>query len=234
GLAAEEWGLGQLCRHIAKVDGIERIRFTTSHPRDMDDELIAAFGEEPKLMPYLHLPVQAGSDRILKAMNRGHTTEDYIRQIEAVRKARPDIAISGDMIVGFPGEDDQAFEDTMALVREVNYSSCFSFKYSRRPGTPGATMPKQVADDVSSARLQRLQALLEEQKQSFNAGLVGRIIPVLFEKTGRQAGQLVGRSPYLQAVFAEGSENLIGQIVPVRITDTRANSLAGQLVREAA
>ena len=234
GSSADEWGLGQLCRHLAKIDGIERIRFTTSHPRDMDQELIAAFGEEPKLMPYLHLPVQSGSDRILKAMNRGHTAEDYLRQIEAVRAVRPDIAISGDMIVGFPGEDDNAFEETMALVREVEYSSCFSFKYSRRPGTPGATMPKQVAAEVGSERLYRLQALLEEQKQAFNAGLIGKTLPVLFEKTGREAGQLSGRSPYLQAVFAEGPESLIGQIVPVTITGTRANSLAGLLAQEAA
>ena len=234
GSGAEEWGLGALCRHLAKIDGIERIRFTTSHPRDMDDELIAAFGEEPKLMPYLHLPVQSGSDRILKAMNRGHTAEDYLRQIEAVRAARPDIAISGDMIVGFPGEDDAAFEETMALVREVNYASCFSFKYSRRPGTPGATMPKQVAEDVSAERLYRLQALLEDQKQAFNAGLIGRTLPVLFEKTGREPGQLSGRSPYLQAVFAEGPDSLIGRIVPVEITGTRTNSLSGRLERQAA
>ncbi|MEO1542388.1 MAG: radical SAM protein, partial [Pseudomonadota bacterium] len=150
------WGLGRLVRELAEIDGLERIRFTTSHPRDMDEGLIAAFGEEPKLMPYLHLPVQAGNDRILKAMNRDHTVDSYIRQIEAVREVRPDIAISGDMIVGFPGEDEAAFEDTMSLVREVNYASCYSFKYSRRPGTPGATMPKQVPEDVKSERLQRL------------------------------------------------------------------------------
>ena len=234
GSGDEAWGLGQLCRHLAKIDGIERIRFTTSHPRDMDDELIAAFAEEEKLMPYLHLPVQSGSDRILKAMNRGHTAEDYLRQIEAVRAARPDIAISGDMIVGFPGEDDAAFEETMALVREVNYSSCFSFKYSRRPGTPGATLPKQVAEEVKAERLYRLQALLEEQKQGFNAGLIGMTLPVLFEKTGREPGQLSGRSPYLQAVFAEGPESLIGEIVPVEITGTKPNSLAGTLAKKAA
>ncbi|WP_370336265.1 tRNA (N6-isopentenyl adenosine(37)-C2)-methylthiotransferase MiaB [Parvularcula marina] len=234
GSGADDWGLGQLCRHIARIDGIERIRFTTSHPRDMDDELIAAFGEEEKLMPYLHLPVQSGSDRILKAMNRGHTAEDYLRQIDAVRAARPDIAISGDMIVGFPGEDDKAFEETMALVREVNYASCFSFKYSRRPGTPGATMPKQIAEEIKSARLLELQALLEDQKQAFNAGLVGKTLPVLFEKKGRSPGQLSGRSPYLQGVFAEGPESLIGQIVPVLITGTHPNSLSGILQKEAA
>ncbi|WOI53351.1 tRNA (N6-isopentenyl adenosine(37)-C2)-methylthiotransferase MiaB [Parvularcula sp. LCG005] len=234
GTSGDAWGLGQLCRHLARVDGIDRIRFTTSHPRDMDDELIAAFGEEEKLMPYLHLPVQAGSDRILKAMNRGHTAESYIRTIEIIRAARPDIAISGDMIVGFPGEDDAAFEDTMALVREINYASCFSFKYSRRPGTPGATMAKQVAEDVKNERLQRLQALLEDQKQAFNAAQVGRTLPVLFEKHGRQAGQLIGRSPYLQSVFAVGDPALLGQIVDVRIDGTMTNSLAGSLARDAA
>jgi tRNA-2-methylthio-N6-dimethylallyladenosine synthase len=232
GSSAEEWGLGQLCRHLARIDGIERIRFTTSHPRDMDDELIAAFGEEEKLMPYLHLPVQSGSDRILKAMNRGHTAEDYLRQIEAVRAARPDIAISGDMIVGFPGEDETAFEETMALVREVNYSSCFSFKYSRRPGTPGATMPKQVAEDVKSERLSRLQGLLAAQQQAFNRTLVGRTVPVLVEKPGREAGQLVGRSPYLQSVFMTGPERLRGHIIPARIVEVMPNSLRGVLIDE--
>ncbi|MEM9285783.1 MAG: tRNA (N6-isopentenyl adenosine(37)-C2)-methylthiotransferase MiaB [Pseudomonadota bacterium] len=229
GTADEAWGLGELCRHLAKIDGLDRIRFTTSHPRDMDRGLIEAFGEEPKLMPYLHLPVQAGSDKILKAMNRGHTAESYIRQIEEVRAARPDIAISGDMIVGFPGEDDQAFEDTMSLVREVRYASCFSFKYSRRPGTPGATMAKQVAEDVKSERLQRLQALLNEQRHAFDAQQVGRTIPVLFEKKGREAGQLVGRSPYLQSVFADAPSALLGNIIPVRIDGTNPNSLRGAL-----
>ncbi len=233
GTSDDAWGLGELCRHLAKIDGLDRIRFTTSHPRDMDRGLIEAFGEEPKLMPYLHLPVQAGSDRILKAMNRGHTAESYIRQIEEVRAARPDIAISGDMIVGFPGEDDQAFEDTMSLVREVRYASCFSFKYSRRPGTPGASMAKQIAEDVKSERLQRLQALLNEQKQAFDAQQVGRTIPVLFEKKGREAGQLVGRSPYLQSVYADASEDLLGEIIPVRIEGVKPNSLRGTLSGDA-
>lgn len=229
GSGGADWGLGELCRHLAKIDGIDRIRFTTSHPRDMDDGLIAALGEEAKLMPYLHLPVQAGGDGILKAMNRGHTAEDYLRQIERIRAARPDIALSGDFIVGFPGEDDAAFEDTMALVREVTYASAFSFKYSRRPGTPGAGMQKQVAEDVKTERLARLQALLEDQKQAFNASCVGKTLDVLFEKEGRQPGQISGRSPYLQAVFAQADTSLIGKIVPVRIDGTMTNSLSGTL-----
>ncbi|MEM1409806.1 MAG: tRNA (N6-isopentenyl adenosine(37)-C2)-methylthiotransferase MiaB [Pseudomonadota bacterium] len=228
GTSEEGWGLGELCRHLAKIDGLDRIRFTTSHPRDMDDGLLEAFGEEPKLMPYLHLPVQSGSDRILKAMNRQHTADTYIRQIEAVRKARPDIAISGDMIVGFPGETDADFEDTMALVREVRYASCFSFKYSRRPGTPGAVMPKQLAEDVKSERLQRLQALLQEQKRAFDEAQVGRALPVLLEKVGRQEGQLVGRTPYLQSVHVVAPQDLLGTIVPIRIKSAGPNSLKGE------
>ncbi|GGY46018.1 tRNA (N6-isopentenyl adenosine(37)-C2)-methylthiotransferase MiaB [Parvularcula lutaonensis] len=230
GASGEAWGLGELVRHLARIDGIDRIRFTTSHPKDMDDGLIAAFGEEPKLMPYLHLPVQAGNDRVLKAMNRAHTAESYLRQIEAVRAVRPDIAISGDMIVGFPGEDDAAFEDTMALVREVGYASCFSFKYSRRPGTPGAAMPKQVPEDVKSERLQRLQALLNEQRHAFDRAQVGRTLDILFEKPGRLDGQLLGKSPYLQSVHVIAPESLLGQIVPIRIEEAGPNSLRGVLV----
>ncbi|MGV6820403.1 MAG: MiaB/RimO family radical SAM methylthiotransferase, partial [Parvularcula sp.] len=230
GVGGGEWGLGALCRHLAKIDGIERIRFTTSHPRDMDEELIDALGTEEKLMPYLHLPVQSGADTVLKAMNRGHTAENYIRLIERVRAARPDIAISGDFIVGFPGEDDAAFEATMQLVREVGYASCFSFKYSRRPGTPGASMAKQVAEDVKTDRLARLQALLEDQKNQFNCSLIGKTVPVLFDKPGREAGQVGGRSPYLQAVHAEGSESIMGQILPVRIDAALTNSLSGVIL----
>ena len=225
------WGLGDLCRHLAKVDGIERIRFTTSHPRDMDDGLIAALGEEPKLMPYLHLPVQAGSDTVLKAMNRGHTAEHYIRLIEKVRAARPDIALSGDFIVGFPGESAEDFEATMAVVEEVTYASAFSFKYSRRPGTPGATMPKQVADPEKDERLARLQALLESQKQEFNRAQIGKTLPVLIEKAGRHADQVIGRSPYLQSVHLHGPLSLIGSIVPVTIEDVTPNALAGREVQ---
>jgi tRNA-2-methylthio-N6-dimethylallyladenosine synthase len=183
-------------------------------------------------MPYLHLPVQAGADRILKAMNRAHTAENYVRLIEKIRAARPDIAISGDFIVGFPGERDADFEATLQLVREVGYASAFSFKYSRRPGTPAAALPGQVAEEVKDERLARLNALLEEQQQAFNARQTGRVLPVLFEKPGRHTGQIIGRSPYLQAVHATAPDRLIGRIVPVRIESAARNSLAGALELE--
>jgi tRNA-2-methylthio-N6-dimethylallyladenosine synthase len=223
------WGLGQLVRHIALIGGIERIRFTTSHPRDMDDDLIAAFADEPKLMPYFHLPVQAGSDKILKAMNRQHTAAEYIAIIERLRTARPDIAISGDMIVGFPGETDADFEATLDLVREVNYASCFSFKYSRRPGTPGAAMFNQIDEAVKGERLAVLQDLLNAQQVAFNESQIGRTLPVLFEKPGRQDGQLHGRSPYLQAVHVEAPAEMIGHIGQVVIERASRNALAGRL-----
>jgi tRNA-2-methylthio-N6-dimethylallyladenosine synthase len=231
GSGSETFGLGALLRHLAKIDGLDRLRFTTSHPRDMDEDLISAFAEEEKLMPYLHLPVQSGSDKILKAMNRGHKAEDYLRLIEKIRSARPDIALSGDFIVGFPGEAQADFDDTMALIRESQYASAFSFKYSRRPGTPGAVMTKQVAEEEKDARLQALQGLLEEQKQAFNAGCVGKVLPVLLESKGRVQGQLNGRSPFLQGVHLVAEDHLLGQIVPVRMLKNKANSLAGQLVR---
>jgi len=231
---AYEGGLAALIRRLARIPGLDRIRYTTSHPRDMDEALIAAHGEVGQLMPYLHLPVQAGSDRILRAMNRGHTAEHYLRLIERIRAARPDIAISGDFIVGFPGEKDADFEATMTLVREVGYASAFSFKYSRRPGTPASAMPLQVAEAVKEERLARLQALLAEQQQAFNGGLVGRTVDVLFEKPGRHIGQVVGRSPYLQAVHIEAPQSLIGQIAPVRIEAAGRNSLSGSPVLEAA
>jgi tRNA-2-methylthio-N6-dimethylallyladenosine synthase len=224
------WGLGQLVRHIALIGGIERIRFTTSHPRDMDDDLIAAFADEPKLMPYFHLPVQSGSDKILKAMNRQHTAEAYVAIIERLRAARADIAISGDMIVGFPGETDADFEATLDLVRQVNYASCFSFKYSRRPGTPGAAMVQQVDEAVKGERLAVLQDLLNDQQIAFNESQIGRTLPVLFEKPGRQDGQLHGRSPYLQAVHVDGPAEMIGQIGQVTIERASRNALAGRLV----
>ncbi len=223
------WGLGELCRHLAKIDGIERIRFTTSHPRDMDDGLIAALGEEQKLMPYLHLPVQSGADDVLKAMNRGHTADHYVRLIEKIRAARPDIAISGDFIVGFPGETTEAFEETLALVETIKYASAYSFKYSRRPGTPGAAMRKQVAEVEKDDRLARLQALLERQRVAFNSAQIGQILPVLFEKPGRHPGQLIGRSPYLQSVHAKAPDSMIGSIAPVRIEGVTPNALAGAL-----
>jgi tRNA-2-methylthio-N6-dimethylallyladenosine synthase len=222
-------GLAGLVRRLAKIPGLDRIRYTTSHPRDMDEALIAAHGEVEQLMPYLHLPVQAGSDRVLKAMNRAHTAESYVRLIEKIRASRPDIAISGDFIVGFPGERDADFEATLQLVREVGYASAFSFKYSRRPGTPAAALPGQVAEEVKEQRLARLLALLEEQQGAFNARQQGLVLPVLFEKSGRHPGQIVGRSPYLQAVHATAPDRLIGEIVPVRIESSARNSLAGVL-----
>jgi tRNA-2-methylthio-N6-dimethylallyladenosine synthase len=223
-------GLAGLVRRLAKIEGLDRIRYTTSHPRDMDDALIAAHGEVPELMPYLHLPVQSGSDKVLKAMNRAHTAESYVRLIERIRAARPDIAISGDFIVGFPGERDADFEATLQLVREVRYASAFTFKYSRRPGTPAAAMPGQVAEAVKDERLARLNALLDEQARTFNAAQSGRELPVLFEKRGRHEGQLIGRSPYLQSVHVSAPDRLLGQIVTVKIGDAGRNSLAGTLV----
>ncbi len=230
GETGDAWGLGELCRHLAKIDGLDRIRFTTSHPRDMDDGLIAALGDEEKLMPYLHLPVQAGSDKILKAMNRGHTAGHYHGLIARIRAARPDIALSGDFIVGFPGETSEDFEETLALVEAVGYASAYSFKYSRRPGTPGAAMPKQVAEDEKDARLARLQALLERQREAFNRAQIGEILPVLFEKPGRHDGQLIGRSPYLQSVHVTASQSMLGSIRPVRIEGITPNALAGALI----
>lgn len=223
------WGLGQLCRHLAKIDGLDRIRFTTSHPRDMDDGLISALGDEEKLMPYLHLPIQAGSDRILEAMNRGHTAESYRALIGRIRDARSDIAISGDFIVGFPGETSADFADTMSLVEDIGYASAFSFKYSRRPGTPGAAMPKQVAEAEKDQRLAALQKLLESQKQAFNASLQGQTLPILFEKAGRHEGQLVGRSPYLQSVHVRAPQSMLGTIVSVFIDGVTPNALSGRL-----
>jgi len=227
-----EGGLAALVRRLAQIEGLDRIRYTTSHPRDMDEALIAAHGEVAELMPYLHLPVQSGSNRILKAMNRAHTAESYLRLIEKIRSSRPDIAISGDFIVGFPGERDSDFEATLALVREVGHAGAFSFKYSRRPGTPAAAMPGQVAEAVKDERLAQLNALLDEQARDFNASQVGRTLPVLFERKGRHPGQLIGRSPYLQAVYAPAPDRLLGQIVPVRIEEAARMSLGGVLAEE--
>jgi tRNA-2-methylthio-N6-dimethylallyladenosine synthase len=226
--------LAGLVRRLACVEGLERLRYTTSHPRDLDAELIAAHGEVEALMPYLHLPVQSGSDRILKAMNRGHDVDAYLRLIEQVRRARPDIALSGDFIVGFPGEREADFEATLRLAREVGYASAFSFKYSRRPGTPGAAMPAQVAEADKEDRLHRLQAVLTQTRQAFNRDKVGRTLSVLIEGPARHPGQLAGRSPYLQAVHCEGPAELAGRIVPLRILAAGANSLAAERVMEAA
>jgi len=227
-----EWGLGELIRHVALIGGIDRLRFTTSHPRDMDDALIATLGEEKKLMPYLHLPIQAGSNKVLHAMNRGHTYDEYKTLIAKIRATRPDIALSGDFIVGFPGETEADFEQTMKCVEEIGYASSFSFKYSIRPGTPGASMPRQVPEDVKSERLKRLQDLLYTQQLAFNKSLIGRTLDVLVENGGREDGQLFGRSPYLQGTHFDGPEELVGQIVPVLITGAGRNSLTGELHNE--
>ncbi|MFC0244777.1 tRNA (N6-isopentenyl adenosine(37)-C2)-methylthiotransferase MiaB [Falsochrobactrum ovis] len=223
-----EWGLGELLFRLARIPGIARLRYTTSHPRDMDDALIAAHRDLRQLMPYLHLPVQSGSDRILKAMNRRHKADEYLRLIERIRKARPDLALSGDFIVGFPGETDQDFEDTMQLVREVNYAQAYSFKYSPRPGTPGAELDDHVEEAVKDERLQRLQALLSEQQYAFQETMIGREMDVLIEKPGRFAGQMVGRSPWLLPVIVEENDDPIGQIINVKIIATGTNSLVAQ------
>ncbi len=222
------WTLARLARALAEIPGIDRIRYTTSHPNDMGADLIAAHAELPQLMPYLHLPVQSGSDRILRAMNRKHGRQAYIDLIGRIRDARPDMAISGDFIVGFPGETDREFEETLDLVRQVAYASAFSFMYSPRPGTPAATMGLQVPAEVSRARLHALQALLLDQQTAFNAAQAGKTLDVLFEKKGRNRRQAIGRSPYLQSVHAEDADHLIGRIVPVRIVSGQANSLTGE------
>jgi len=223
-------GLGRLIRALAEIEGLLRLRYTTSHPLDVDDELVAAHREVATLMPFLHLPVQSGSDRVLQAMNRRHGADDYRRIVERLRRARPDIAFSSDFIVGFPGESDADFAETLALVREIGYAQAFSFKYSPRPGTPAATMAGQIPDAVKAERLAELQALLGEQQQAFNAASIGRTLPVLFEKRGRRPGQLVGRSPYLQAVHAAAPDRLLRSLVSVRLVAAMPNSLAGEVV----
>ena len=230
GQEGEVWSLGRLICHIAKIEGVERIRYTTSHPRDVDDELIAAHAEEMKLMPYLHLPVQAGSDNILKQMNRKHTAKEYLEVIGRLRQARPDLEFSSDFIVGFPGETDADFEATLALVREVRYAQAYSFKYSPRPGTPGALREDQVPEAVKVERLARLQALLNEQQLAFNQSMIGKTLPVLFDREGKYAGQVVGRSPYMQSVYVSEGEGLLGRSVDVKITDAFANSLTGEVL----
>ncbi|WP_313531227.1 tRNA (N6-isopentenyl adenosine(37)-C2)-methylthiotransferase MiaB [Shinella sp.] len=225
-----EWSLGDLLCRLAEIEGLARLRYTTSHPRDMDDRLIAAHRDLPKLMPYLHLPVQSGSDRILKAMNRRHTAAEYIALIARIRAVQPDLAISGDFIVGFPGETDQDFEDTMRLIEAVGYAQAFSFKYSIRPGTPGAEMDGHVAENVKAERLERLQALLFRQQREFAAGCIGKEIDLLLEKPGRMPGQLVGRSPWLQPVNVDAKVSEIGDIIRVRITDAGPNSLFAEAI----
>ncbi len=231
GADGREWGLGELLRRLAEIDGLERLRYTTSHPRDMDAALIEAHRDLKKLMPYLHLPVQAGSDSILKAMNRRHSAADYLRLVERIRAARPDIALSGDFIVGFPGETEADFAATLDLVEAVQYAQAFSFKYSLRPGTPGADLPNQVPEPVKSQRLERLQALLRSQQQRFADACIGKTIDLLLEKPGRLPGQLIGRSPWLQPVIVDAKSSQIGDIVDVRITKTGANSLFAEQIQ---
>ena len=221
------WTLARLLSRLAEIPGIERLRYTTSHPLDMDDELIALFGDEPKLMPYLHLPFQAGSDRILKAMNRKHTVGDYQAVIGKVRRARPDIALSTDIIVGFPGETDDEFAATLELAARIRFAQAFTFKYSPRPGTPAAEFPGQVPEEIKRERLHALQSLIERDRRAFDLATVGRELDVLFEGKGRKPGQIAGRSPYLQAVHAEGPEALIGRVAAVDISAASPNSLTG-------
>jgi tRNA-2-methylthio-N6-dimethylallyladenosine synthase len=222
--------LAGLIRRLAEIDGLTRLRYTTSHPRDMDEALVEVHRDVPQLMPYLHLPVQSGSDRILEAMNRRHGRDLFLRLVDRLRRACPDLALSSDFIVGFPGESDADFDDTMKLVEQVGFASAFSFKYSRRPGTPGAMLSNQVPEAVKAARLSALQAMLAKQALAFNASKVGAVAPVLFAETGRRPGQVVGKTPWLQSVYAEGPVRLIGRIADVRLTEAHANSLAGEIV----
>ena len=228
--AGSTWTLGRLIRALAGIDGLVRIRYTTSHPRDMDDDLIAAHGEVPLLMPYLHLPVQSGSDRILEAMNRGHDRDHYRRLVDRLRGIQPDLALSSDFIVGFPGESDADFDDTMKLVGEIGFASAYTFKYSRRPGTPGAALGDQLAENIKTARLAALQSLLGKQQRDFNASKVGAIVPVLFAEAGRKPGQVLGKSPWLQSVYVEGGAEMVGNLVNVRLLAAYALSLAGEIV----
>ena len=219
------WGLGRLLRRLAEIDGLARLRYTTSHPLDMDDELMTAHRDVPQLMPYLHLPVQAGSDRILKAMNRRHTADDYRRIIDRLRGLNPELALSGDFIVGFPGETDRDFADTIKLVADVGYASAYSFKYSTRPGTPAAENIDQIDEQVKADRLAALQQLLDAQQMAFNKRCEGREMQVLIEKKGGRDGQMTGRSPFMQSVYLDGADDLLGQIMTLKVTEARQNSL---------
>jgi len=225
-----EWGLGALIAALARIPGLDRLRYTTSHPRDVDDGLVAAHRDVAELMPFVHLPVQSGSDRVLAAMHRRHTADQYRCTVERLRRARPDLALSSDFIVGFPGETEADFRATLDLVRAIGFAQAFSFKYSPRPGTPAANAADQVAEPAKVERLAALQSLINEQQRAFNRSWVGRVLPVLFEKPGRHPGQLVGRSPYLQSVHADVSAERIGEIIPVTIRGAGANSLAGAVL----
>lgn len=223
------WGLAQLIQEVDKIEGLKRIRYTTSHPRDMDEALIDVHAL-PKLMPFLHLPVQSGSDKILDAMNRKHTRDLYFDVIEKLRAVRPDLAFSSDFIVGFPGESDQDFEDTMDMVRRVNFASCYSFKYSARPGTPAANMQNLIHDKIASERLARLQNLLNEQQRIFNEQCIGQTLPVLFDRKGKKDGQLTGRSPFNQSVYVSANERLMNTIADVKVSEGFDKSLTGEIV----
>lgn len=225
----KDYSLADLIRHLSTINGLERIRYTTSHPKDMTDDLIKLHGQEQKLVPFLHLPIQSGSNKILKAMNRKHTREEYFTIIDKLRMERPDIALSSDFIVGFPGETDEDFEDTLDLVKKIKYSQCYSFKYSARPGTPAASM-KMVPEKVRTQRLEILQQALSKQQLEFNESSVGKVFPVLFEKIGKNEGDIVGKTPYMQSAYVTGADkSLIGNIVNVKITRAQGNSLAGEI-----
>ena len=224
------WSLARLIRAIGEIEGLARLRYMTSHPRDMDDDLVAAHRDVPQLMPYLHLPVQSGSDRILEAMNRRHDRDLYLRIVDRLRNARADLALSSDFIVGFPGESDADFDDTMRLIEQVGFASAYAFRYSRRPGTPGAALGDQVPENVKVARLAALQALVGQQARSFNESKAGTTVPVLFAEAGRKPGQIMGKTPWLQSVYAQGDPRLFGHIVDVRLIEGYANSLLGKIV----
>jgi len=227
GVDGETWGLARLLRELAEIKGLQRLRYTTSHPVDMDEDLIAAHRDLPKLMPFLHLPVQSGSDRMLRAMNRRHTRAEYMQLINKIRMTCPDIALSGDFIVGFPGETEEDFLETLSIVKEAEYASGFSFKYSRRPGTPAASSSDQVPEPVKSERLSRLQAVINECTYSFNTSRIGMKFEVLFSKKGEKPGQMLGWSPWLQPVHVQCEEDLVGKLLPVKIEDARGYSLFG-------
>ncbi|MTJ84427.1 MAG: tRNA (N6-isopentenyl adenosine(37)-C2)-methylthiotransferase MiaB [Telmatospirillum sp.] len=228
------WGLGRLIRALADVDGLERIRYTTSHPRDMADDLVDAHRDVPQLMPFLHLPVQSGSDRILDQMNRQHTADDYRRLVDRLRRARPDLALSSDFIVGFPGETEAEFAETLRLIDDVGFAQAYSFKYSPRPGTPAAQMPNQLSEEIKEDRLARVQDRIGRQAEAFNRGCVGRRFDVLLDRPGRHPGQLIGRSPYMQSVFVTAPESMLNTVQCLEVVDAHPNSLAANLLSERA
>jgi tRNA-2-methylthio-N6-dimethylallyladenosine synthase len=230
GPEGQEWGLGKLMEYLATLKGLERIRYMTSHPRDMDEELMAAHRDIPQVMPFLHLPIQSGSDRILEAMNRKHTTKHYLESLEKLYTYRPDMALSSDFIVGFPGETEEDFKKTLALVEEVGYAQSYSFKYSPRPGTPGALMDNQIPDDVKAERLARLQELLNVQHLAFHEASVGKTVSVLLDRQGKKDGQFLGKTPHFQSVYVKTTPDFLGECVDVLINKASANSLTGEIM----